>query len=85
MLIWQALRYAWVASRGYRLRPWANPYLRWRIETYFGGHANQLTAREFFCLLWQNRHQLAGFLRWTAEMRRYMRQLVLLLFLNFSV
>ena len=30
------IRFLWIASRGYRLRPWDSPYLRWRIETYAG-------------------------------------------------
>ncbi len=30
------LRFLWRATRGYRLRPWRSPYLRWRIETYWG-------------------------------------------------
>ena len=28
-------------TRGYRLRPWRSPYLRWRIETYWGLHADR--------------------------------------------
>lgn len=68
---WHALRYVWVASRGYRLRPWASPYLRWRMETYFGVDADELTRREFWRLVWQNRRQLARFLRWVAEMRKW--------------
>ena len=34
--------YMWRASRGYRLRPWRSPYLRWRIETYWGLHAETI-------------------------------------------
>jgi len=37
------LRFLWRASRGYRLRPWNSPYLRWRIETYSGLHAEHIT------------------------------------------
>jgi len=63
-----ALRYYWRAAKGHRLRPWRSPYLRWRMETFFGIHAEQLTRQEFFRLLWQNRRRLTGFLRWTEEM-----------------
>jgi hypothetical protein len=41
-------RFLWRTTRGYRLRPWASPYLRWRIETYWGWHADQIGAREFW-------------------------------------
>ena len=37
-----ALRYYWITARGYRLRPWASPYLRWRLETFFGGDMRSL-------------------------------------------
>ena len=37
----------WRLSRGYRLRPWKSPYLRWRIETYAGLHADRIGFREF--------------------------------------
>jgi hypothetical protein len=33
------IRMLWRLSRGYRLCPWRSPYLRWRIETYWGLHA----------------------------------------------
>ena len=42
-----ALRFLWVAAAGYRLRPWRSPYLRWRMETYAGLHAEQIGFRDF--------------------------------------
>ena len=42
------LRIAWRLSKGYRLRPWRSPYLCWRIETYWGLHADRITASDFF-------------------------------------
>ena len=33
----------WRLTRGYRLCPWRSPYLRWRIETYCGLHADRIT------------------------------------------
>ena len=74
MVLLYALRYYWRVARGYRLRPWASPYLRWRLETYFGVHAETVTRPEFFQLLWRHRGRLGQFLRWAAEMeRKYMR------------
>jgi hypothetical protein len=65
-----ALRYYWVAAKGYRLRPWRSPYLRWRLETFFGPEAAGLDARKFFRLLWRERARLRRFLAWADEMRR---------------
>ena len=68
-----ALGYYWVAAKGYRLRPWKSPYIRWRMETYFGIDAVELDARKFFRLLWRERGQLERFLRWAEERRRHQR------------
>lgn len=62
------LAFLWKASRGYRLRPWASPYLRWRMETYWGMHAEHITFREFWTFLWQHRHEMWRFLRWAGRM-----------------
>jgi hypothetical protein len=62
-----ALRYYWITTKGYRLRPWASPYIRWRLETFFGGDMQALGRGEFFWLLWRERKQLSRFLVWTAE------------------
>jgi len=40
-----ALHYYWVIAKGYRMRPWASPYLQWRLETYFGKEAADLDRR----------------------------------------
>ncbi len=61
-------RFVWNATRGSRLRPWRSPYLRWRIETYSGMHAETLTARDVLLFTWRERAQLLRFLRWTREM-----------------
>jgi hypothetical protein len=65
-----ALRYYWITAKGYRLRPWQSPYLRWRMETFFGPQAEPLTARRFFTLLWQERRRMREFVRWTGANRR---------------
>lgn len=62
-----ALRYYWIAAKGYRLRPWASPYIRWRMETFFGGDMHALGAAKFFQLLWSERRQLSAFLGWTEK------------------
>jgi hypothetical protein len=58
----------WRASSGHRLRPWKSPYLRWRIETYWGLHAERITAGDFFRFAWQRRADLLRYLRWAARM-----------------
>ncbi len=63
-------RIAWRLSKGYRLRPWRSPYLRWRIETYWGMHADGITPRDFFRILWRERHQLLRYLNWANRMDR---------------
>ncbi len=65
-----ALRHFWVAAKGYRLRPWQSPYIRWRMETFFGEEAAPLDARTFFRLLWRERAQLRRFLHWAEQRRR---------------
>ena len=59
----------WRLTRGYRLRPWKNPYLRWRMETYAGLDAEQITFAEFWRFAWTERRELARYLRWADRMR----------------
>jgi len=61
------LRVLWRLTRGYRLRPWRSPYLRWRIETYQGVHADTVTFRQFWSFTWRNRRELLRYLRWASE------------------
>jgi len=72
-VLFTAIRYYWVTSKGYRLRPWASPYIRWRLETFFGGDMHALRPREFVHLMWRERGQLRQFLAWTAERWRVQR------------
>ncbi|MDP9040042.1 MAG: hypothetical protein M3O02_12345 [Acidobacteriota bacterium] len=65
----EALRFLWHATRGHRLRPWRSPYLRWRLETYSGLHAETIGPRDFARFLAGERRQLLRFARWLAEMR----------------
>jgi hypothetical protein len=63
------LPYLWQATRGYRLRPWRSPYLRWRIETYLGTPAEEIGFKEFWGFAWGRRHDFSRFLRWADRMR----------------
>ncbi len=62
------IRFLWRVSRGARLRPWKSPYLRWRIETYSGLHAEKITFGEFWRFVWQERVELWRYLKWAARM-----------------
>jgi hypothetical protein len=64
------IRLLWRMSRGYRLTPWRSPYLKWRIETYWGLHAERIGFREFMSFTWTRRRDLLRFLRWAERMER---------------
>ena len=64
-----AVRFMWNATRGSRLRPWRSPYVRWRIETYSGLHAETLRGRDVLRFTWRERRQLLRFLHWTSAMQ----------------
>ena len=59
----------WRLSRGYRLCPWRSPYLRWRIETYWGVPADAITFTDFWRFTWQHRRELTRYLKWAERMR----------------
>ncbi|MDE3167677.1 MAG: hypothetical protein KGN36_17885 [Acidobacteriota bacterium] len=63
------IRLLWNLTRGYRLRPWRSPYLRWRIETYSGIHADSVGFAAFWRFAWQERASLLRYLRWADRMR----------------
>jgi len=67
------IRFAWSATEGYRLRPWKSPYIRWRVETYTGLHAESLTMRDFWNMAVREHGQLLRYLRWVVDMQRYTR------------
>lgn len=69
-----ALRFYWTSCKGYRLRPWRSPYIRWRMETFFGPEAAPTDARTFFRLTWRERARLLKFFRWAETRRREMRR-----------
>ena len=59
----------WRLTRGYRLRPWRSPYLRWRIETYWGLHAETIGFAEFWRFVWTQWRELARYARWASLWR----------------
>ena len=59
----------WRVSRGYRLTPWRSLYLRWRMETYWGVHAERITFGEFWRFAWQHRGELLRYLKWADRMK----------------
>ena len=61
------LRTLWALTRGYRLRPWRSPYLRWRIETYWGLHAEAIDFDTFWRFTWEHRAELYRYLRWVVR------------------
>jgi len=63
------LGFLWRATRGYRLRPWRSPYLRWRMETYWGTPAESIGFADFWRFAWTHRGDLTRFLRWAGRMR----------------
>jgi hypothetical protein len=67
----ETVRFFWNATRGYRLRPWRSPYLRWRFETYTGKPAQEVGLRDFWRLMRTEQRQLLRFLGWLGEMKVY--------------
>jgi hypothetical protein len=61
------LRFLLLAPSGHWLAPWKSPYLRWRIETYSGMKAEQITFRDFTGFLWKERRNLLRYLRWVGR------------------
>lgn len=61
--------FLWDATRGARLRPWTSPYLRWRIETFWGTPAGSLNRQSFLAFAWRERSRLLEFLAWAGRMR----------------
>jgi len=63
------LAFLWKSTRGYRLQPWKSPYLKWRIETYWGLHAEQIDKHVFLRFSWEHRGELWRFLQWASRTR----------------
>jgi hypothetical protein len=65
----EGIRFLWTATRGHRLRPWRSEYLKWRLETFTGKHAEDVRAVDFRHFLMAERKQIFRFLGWLSEMR----------------
>jgi hypothetical protein len=63
------LAFLWRATRGYRLRPWRSPYLRWRMETYWGVPADEIGFGDFWRFAWEHRADLRRYLDWVDRMQ----------------
>jgi hypothetical protein len=70
------LRFLWNATRGHRLAPWRSDYLRWRVETYSGMHAETMTTNDIFAFIWASRWELLAFLFWTGRVDHEARRRV---------
>ncbi len=68
-----SLRFLWTATSGHRLRPWRSEYIKWRIETYSGLHADQLQARDVLAFFWREKGNLLRFLHWIDRMESWKR------------
>lgn len=66
--------FLWRATRGSRLAPWRSPYLRWRIETYWGIPAGEIGRHEFWTFVCEHRRELVRFLRWAGATSRAARK-----------
>jgi hypothetical protein len=64
-------RFLWSATRGHRLRPWRSEYLKWRLETFTGKHAEDVGVRDFWRFAVSERGQMVRFVGWLREMRTY--------------
>ena len=64
------LRAVWRLTRGHRLRPWRSPYLRWRLETYWGLHADAITFGDFARFAYGHRAELLRYLLWADRQSR---------------
>jgi hypothetical protein len=58
---------AWRLAKGYRLTPWRSPYLRWRIETYSGIHAESISPKDFIRYCWTHRREFRRYLAWASR------------------
>jgi hypothetical protein len=62
-----AILTAFRLAKGYRLRPWRSPYLRWRIETWSGIEAQSIDRKIFLEFTWKHRADLLRYLRWASR------------------
>lgn len=68
------VRFLWNATRGHRLQPWKSEYIRWRIETYSGLHADDIKFSSFMRFVVKERWRLLHFLLWTSSVQKTMAE-----------
>ena len=68
-----AVQFLWNATRGHHLRPWKSEYVRWRVETYSGIHADDVDGPAFARFMIRERYRLFHFLAWTGKLDRAKR------------
>jgi hypothetical protein len=72
--VFAPIRFIWNATRGHRFAPWRSEYLRWRVETYSGQRAEELTARKVLGFMWASKWELMSFLFWTGRLEKEIRK-----------
>lgn len=65
-----AIRFLWNATSGHRLRPWRSEYLKWRVETYSGMKAENITALDMLRFTWREKWNLLNFLKWAGTLEK---------------
>jgi len=65
-----AIRFLWSATSGHRLLPWRSEYLKWRIETYSGLMAENITLVDMLRFAWREKWNLLHFLRWAGNLEK---------------
>jgi hypothetical protein len=50
--------------------PWRSEYIKWRIETYSGMKADEITASDMLRFVWHEKGNLLRFLKWTGELEK---------------
>ena len=65
-----AIRFLWSATSGHRLFPWRSEYLKWRIETYSGLMAENITLVDMLRFAWREKWNLLHFLRWAGNLEK---------------
>lgn len=64
------IRFLWNATSGHRFRPWRSEYLKWRVETYSGMKADNITGADMLWFTWREKWNLINFLKWAGSLER---------------
>lgn len=72
--MFRAIRFLWNSTRGHRLMPWRSEFLKWRIETFTGAKAEDLTATDVISFLWTTRWEVLSYLAWANDMHREVKR-----------